>query len=139
MADESPSAKGAPARAAGMTKAALTLATSAHKLERATERLRQEREAFDQSVSHARRWFNLQLMVGGSSIVILGAVVVVTIIVIFKHKEFDPSVVNLAATTLLVDVLGLMASVWKIVLNPMQITKITPSTGIEDTATRGSE
>lgn len=97
-------------------------------VERAAEQLRQERETFDQQKSHDHLWFLLRLSMGFASIVLMGAVMIVSTYILFKNAEFPKEVVTSAGGALFVDVLGLLVGVWKIVLNPQTVTKLQPTT-----------
>ena len=96
--------------------------------ERAMERLRQERETFEQHKVQANRRATLQLVMGYASIFILFLVVVVCWYVLRNNALFPTEAVKMAAAALFVDVLGLIVSVWKIVLNPEFKTQLAPVT-----------
>jgi hypothetical protein len=92
------------------------------------ERLRQERETFNQHKAHEDRWFLLRLVMGYSSVVLLGAVMVVSSYVLLNNTAFPAGVVTAAGGALFVDVLGLLLGVWKIALNPNFLAKLGPVT-----------
>lgn len=96
--------------------------------EHLSESLRQERETFDQHKSQQARWFNLRLYMGYIALVMLPAILLVSILIIFKHEQFPGDVVSFAAVALFVDLLGLLICVWKIVLNPGFMSKVAPVT-----------
>ena len=96
---------------------------------RATEMLRQERDAFDQQKTQEHTWFILRVVMGYSAIVLLGAITIVSTLILVNNKDFPPTVV-VAAGTSLVDVLGLLIGVWKIGLNTNLITKLSPVTQV---------
>jgi hypothetical protein len=98
------------------------------RLARAEEQLRQERETFDQQCNQDRRWFNLRLAVGYSSIVLLGGIMAACILIITHEPEFPPGVVLGATGALFGDVLGLLVTVWKVVLSPASLTRLAPVT-----------
>ena len=100
-------------------------------IQRAFEQLRQERETFEQKRRHATRWFTLQLIMGYGSIIVLGGIACAAGWVLFNNSDFSGSVITLAATALFVDVLGLVAAVWKIVLNPNFYAPLSPVTRAE--------
>lgn len=100
-------------------------------VERALERMRQERETFDQRKAHENRWFILRLVMGYSAVFLLGTVCVVSAIILFNNKSFPDNVVIAAGAALFVDILGLLISVWKIALNPEFMTKLKPVTELE--------
>jgi len=97
-------------------------------IERATEQLRQERETFDQAKKHESLWFVLRLVMGYSAVLLLGAVIGVAGYVLFNAEAFQDGVVLAASAALFVDVIGLLAAVWKIALNPRFDAKLNPVT-----------
>ncbi len=97
-------------------------------LERAMEQLRQERETFDQAKDHESRWFVLRLVMGYSAVLLLGAVIVIAAYVLFNGSDFSNGVVVAASAALFVDVLGLLAAVWKVALNPEFHARLEPVT-----------
>jgi hypothetical protein len=98
-------------------------------IERAIEQLRQEKETFDQAKKHESLWFYLRLSMGFTSIVLLGAIMIISVYILFNHVDFTPGVVTSAGMALFGDVGGLLLAVWKIVLNPKSATKLSPVTG----------
>lgn len=102
--------------------------STAIKLERATEQLRQEREVFEQRKQQESRWFFLRLLMGYSSVVLLFAVVVLSSMVLFNAEKFSEFTVEAAGAALFADVIGLLLSVWKVVLNPNFMTQLVPET-----------
>lgn len=99
---------------------------SAAGLTKAAERLRQQQETFNQKKKHDSRWFWLKLVMGYSAILLLMAILVISCIIIFNHEEFPEKIVNWAAPALFVDILGLIFTVWKVVLSPSVSTKLEP-------------
>jgi uncharacterized membrane protein YqjE len=99
---------------------------SATGLTKAAERLRQQQETFDQKKKHDSRWFWLKLVMGYSAILLLMAILVISCIIIFNHDQFPERIVNWAAPALFVDILGLIFTVWKVVLSPSVSTKLEP-------------
>lgn len=93
-------------------------ATSLLRLE---ERLRQERETFDQRKKHDERWFNLRLIMGYIAAVLVPSVAIVCGYVLLLHEEFPSVVVGSAGVALFTDMVALTGAVWKIVLNPATI------------------
>ena len=108
------------------------MATDPTKILRTEERLRQERETFDQTKLHTARWFNLRLCMGYIAACLLPTVAVACGYILFQHEIFPTSVVVSAGGTVIVDVLGLIGAVWKIVLSPSSISKLGPITREED-------
>lgn len=94
---------------------------------RAEERLRQERETFDQKKRQDGRWFILRLAMGWSAVFLLPGIGVVSGWVIANQSDFSGSTVTLAASSLLVDSVGLVIAVWRIVLGtgPDQLSPVT--------------
>lgn len=95
-------------------------------VERAAEQLRQETATFDQQKKQDHLWFILRLSMGFASIVLLGAVMIVSTYILFKNADFPKEVVTAAGGALFADVLGLLIGVWKIVLNPQSTPKLQP-------------
>ena len=83
------------------------MATDPTKILRTEERLRQERETFDQTKLHTARWFNLRLCMGYIAACLLPTVAVACGYILFQHEVFPTSVVVSAGGTVIVDVLGL--------------------------------
>lgn len=99
---------------------------SAIEIEKATELIRQQRETFNQRKQQDSQWFVLKLVMGFSSIFLLAIVLIFSIYILINHGVFPEQVVASACVALLIDILGLIASVWKIVLNSNPITKLEP-------------
>jgi hypothetical protein len=98
-------------------------------LESAMERLRQETETFEQRRAQDQRWFVLRLAMGYIAVVLLPAIAGVCAFIIFNAEQFAITTVTVATTALLVDVLGLIMAVWKIVLAPAaSVTVLAPVT-----------
>jgi len=92
------------------------------------ERLRQERETFDLHKTHQNRWFHLRLAMGWVAVVLLLSIMAVSGYVLVNHALFPITVVTAAGGALFVDALGLVVSVWKIVLDADFMTKLAPIT-----------
>jgi hypothetical protein len=103
--------------------------------ERMRERLRQERETFDQHKTHENRWFTLRLVMGYSSVLLLLAVMGISSYILLNHALFPAAVITSAGAALFVDVLGLLVAVWKIVFNPDFMTKLAPVTQVRPSDT----
>ena len=100
-------------------------------IERADEKLRQEREIFNQRRIHDSRWFHLRLIMGYTSVVLLGSVMAVASVILFNNSEYPQSVVTAAGAALFIDVLGMLIGVWKIVLAPTSSGELQPVTEVE--------
>lgn len=98
---------------------------------RAQEQLRQERETFDQRKQHDGRWFQLKLVMGWTSVVLLPGIGFACGFIIFNYRDFSPATVTVSTTALLVDTLGLVMSVWRLVLgkspDPLEPIGVVPS------------
>jgi hypothetical protein len=92
------------------------------------ERLRQERETFDQHKSHENRWFTLRLTMGYAAVVALLAVFAVCVLVFLNHATLPSVIVASASAAFFGDVVGLVVTVWKVVFNPDFMTQLTPVT-----------
>lgn len=105
---------------------------SAAKLLRLEEQIRQEQETFNLRKSHEEQWFNLRLRMGYIAALLLPLILIICSLIIYHHSLFPAEIVTLASTGLLVDILGFMVAVWKLVLNPSSIIKTEPiSTGFD--------
>jgi hypothetical protein len=82
-------------------------------LARAEERLRQERELFDQKKAQDRRVFTLKLTMGWTAVALLVAICAFAGYVILNHQHFDGATVATATSALLVEALGLAGAVWR--------------------------
>lgn len=98
---------------------------------RAHEQLRQERETFDQAKAHDARWFALRLTVGYAGIGLLLVIALVSGFILFHPTSYVPATIAIAATTLLVDMLGLVVSICKLVLQHGSAVPLKPITGIQ--------
>jgi hypothetical protein len=106
------------------------LIPEAIRLEQAGERLRQERETFNQSKSQVERWFRLRLAMGWTAVALLPSMLTVSGYVIFNHDRFTTNTVAAASSAIFVDGIGFLIAVWKIVLNPGSTSTLSPVTTI---------
>lgn len=90
------------------------------------ERLRQQRETFNQRKAQQERWFSLRLRMGYTAMVFLPTIGALCGYIIVHGNT--ASVVISAGATLFTDILGVFAAVWKVVLNPVSITPVEPIT-----------
>ena len=100
---------------------------SAASLLRLEERLRQERETFDQRKDHEERWFNLKLRMGYIAAVMLPGIAIVCVSILINHAEFAPEVIVSSGVALAVDLAGFLAAVWKVGLGQGSITRLEPT------------
>lgn len=99
-------------------------------LQRALERLRQERETFDQVKKHDNRWFGLRLAIGIVAVVVLPVIVGISGYVLVDGG-YSERIQQICAVALVGDVLALVGAVFKIVLNPASLTRLEPVTEAE--------
>ena len=81
---------------------------------------------FDQWKDQNDSWFHLRRNMGYASIVLIVVIMAVSSFILLSSALYPTGVVVAAATALFVDILGLFAAVWKIVLNPNSIPQIGP-------------
>jgi hypothetical protein len=103
----------------------------------ANERLRQERETFDQNKVHQARWFALRLRMGYAAAVMLPAIGAVSAVIILRPEVYSGTTIAGATVVLFTDLVGLLASVWKVVLNPSSTPTLSPVTSTRDVARKG--
>jgi hypothetical protein len=96
----------------------------------ARERLRQERETFDQAKAHNARWFTLRLRMGYAGIVLLFVIALVAGHTLLHPASYDPSTITIAATTLFVDMIGLVVTIFKLVLHERSAVALKPIASI---------
>jgi hypothetical protein len=104
---------------------------------RLKENLRQEIETFNQNKSQQSRWFNLRIRMGYTALVILLAVVVSSFYIIFNYRLFPEKVVYIAAVALFADIVGLIISIFKIILNPGLTINLAPVTEWHPSSRKG--
>lgn len=85
---------------------------------REQEQLWQEHETFALRKSQSERWFALRLVVGYASVAALVLVLAVCVYILMNSSAFPPAVATAASATLFGDVIGLVATIWKVVLAP---------------------
>jgi hypothetical protein len=94
----------------------MSAAEEAIEVARAQEQLRQEIETFNQRKNQDRKWFFLQLTLGWIAAIILPGVGAICGWIIFNFADFTTTIVKLALGALAVDVVGVVVSVWRVVL-----------------------
>lgn len=90
--------------------------TNAHDaviLAQAEERLRQERELFDQRKAQDRKTFALRLAMGWTAVALLVAICAFAGYIILNRTSFDGTTVTVATSALLVEALGLVIAIWR--------------------------
>lgn len=101
-------------------------------IETAMERLRQERETFEQRRLQEERWFSLRLRMGYTAVILLPTIAGISGYIVYNASAFSAGTVTAATGALFVDVLGLMTAIYKVVMNPDSITKLGPVTDTSD-------
>jgi hypothetical protein len=101
-------------------------------IDKEKEKIRQEKETFDQRKKQDSQWFILKLVMGFFAVILLATVLFISFYILINNDKFPSEVVIAAGSALFVDILGLIISVWKIVLNPNSITKLGPVTKTEN-------
>ncbi len=91
------------------------------------QRLRQEQATFDQKRVQDARWCVLRMAMGILAMLVIPAMIVICALIIFDSHQ-HVTVKGLAASTLLVDILGLMGAVWRVILNPASVSQLAPVT-----------
>ncbi|MEN3748354.1 hypothetical protein TPR58_14360 [Sphingomonas sp. HF-S3] len=104
--------------------------------DRAREQLRQERETFEQARTHVARWFALRLCMGYIGIVLMTLVAAVSTYVILHPDRYDATVLGVAGTALLVDIVSLAVSIFRLVLQQGSIAQLKPVTKCAATTRR---
>jgi hypothetical protein len=99
-----------------------------YEIDREIERLRQERETFEQQRSQDERWFRLRLRMGYAAIVIFLGIMFSSIWILYHSEAFPPGIVKTAAGALFGDALALIIAVWKVIMNPKQTARLQPVT-----------
>ena len=98
---------------------------------RASERLRQERETFDQLKAHDSLWFKLRLTTGLVAILALLVVLFVAARVVLTPLQYSETAITLAAVAILADIAGLAGTVFLLVLRDGS-GHLRPTVGISD-------
>lgn len=97
---------------------------------RTREQLRQERETFDQAKAHDACWFTLRLAMGYAGIGLLLAIALVSGYILLHPASYARATIAIASMTLLVDMLGLVVSIFKLVLQQSSSVPRKPVTVI---------
>jgi hypothetical protein len=90
--------------------------------------LEQEKICFIESRKHYIRWNLLKLVMGYSAIVILICIMLICGIVIFNYTRFSERIIFSCICALFIDIVGLMVSIYKIVLKENNISELKPIT-----------
>ena len=93
----------------------------------AEEKLRQIKASFDQNEKHKAQWNIIRLIMGVFAIIMLATVLIISFYILLYNEKFPSAVVISAGSALFIDILGLLISVWKFVLDPKFITELKPN------------
>jgi hypothetical protein len=98
-----------------------------------SERLRQERELFDQQKAQDRRIFVLRMAMGWVAVALLVAICALAAYIILNHADFSAATVTAATSALLVEALGLVIGVWRVTVGkgPRELRPTTQPGGGE--------
>lgn len=100
------------------------------------ERLRQERETFDQRKAQESRWFSLRLRMGYAAAIMLPCIAALSGYILLNDKAFSRTAAASAGAALFADILGLLIAIWKVVLNPASVARLDPVTDRLSAATQ---
>jgi hypothetical protein len=98
----------------------------------AAERLRQERETFDQAKQQDRQYFFIRLAMGWVVVFTLPAIMAICIAIVCLHRHFAGGTVTMATATLLVDGAGTIFSFYRLVLSRDAVRSLAPVTRFDD-------
>jgi polyferredoxin len=79
------------------------------------ERLRQQKQTFEQNKTQKDRWFMLRLRMAYTAILLLFAIATLCGYIVLNHQLFSEAITDVATAALLGDVLGLTILIWKTV------------------------
>jgi hypothetical protein len=92
------------------------------------EALRQERICFDDTRLHFNRWIILKLIMGYSALAILVCIMSICGFVVFNYSKFNDKIILCCIGVLFTDIVGLMITVYKIVLRENNLQEFKPIT-----------
>jgi hypothetical protein len=91
----------------------MTVTYEAVALAQAEERLRQERELFNQKRAQDEKNFALRLAMGWTTVMLFVAICTFCGYIIVNNSDFTPATVVAATSALLVEAVGLVAATWR--------------------------
>lgn len=94
----------------------------------ANQALRQQDQAFNQRKAHNNWWLAMRLIMGMVIVVLLPFIAYISYIIVSNTSKYNATTVTLASSALLVDVLGLIGVVFKIILDPKSVKELEPTT-----------
>lgn len=104
---------------------------------RASEQLRQEKEAFDQAKLQDALWFALKLAMGVAAVVVVVGIFGLCLYVALHPQIYGPTMAKVAMATLLGELLAAMVGIWRLVLNPKSQARLKPVTQPRARVSRG--
>jgi hypothetical protein len=103
---------------------------AARRLARLEETLRQERETFNQRKKQNQNWFRLKVAMGLMALVMLPVVILICGYVLVHPEQYTPVTLGVVASTLLADLCGIIATVWRAVLSSGGSPELAPVTTV---------
>lgn len=76
--------------------------------QRSSERLRQERETFDQLKAHDAIWFKLKLAAGATAILGFAAILLVAAFILLQPTRYSADMLALGAYAMIADIVALI-------------------------------
>jgi hypothetical protein len=101
-------------------------------IQKAIERTRQEKEIFEQRLTQERRWFYLRLTMGYVVVALLPTIACISGYILLNPAGYSSSTLSMAGAALFVDVFGLVAGMFKVVMPPQNAKELTPVTEATD-------
>jgi hypothetical protein len=97
-------------------------------ISQAEERMRQERETFNQRQKQDRWWFRVRISMACVAMVLLPSLGLLCAWIALHHSEYSAPVGSLAAAGLVQEILGLLAAIWKLAFGsgPKALEPVTP-------------
>jgi hypothetical protein len=92
------------------------------------EQLRQEREAFEQVRRHGASWFRLRLIICYAIVLMLYVSGAVSSYILLHPVDYSAEILGVAATTLLVDMVAMAATTFRLVLRRDDAFRLKPIT-----------
>jgi ABC-type multidrug transport system fused ATPase/permease subunit len=96
------------------------------RVEQLLERIRQERETFNQRKEQDQRWFRLRLLMGYVSVVLLPAIFVFCSYIILHSKDFSDQIVASASASFFGDVVAFILFMWKVLMPAKSVSRLEP-------------
>ncbi len=75
-----------------------------------------DNQEIEQELDRIKRWFYLKLTLGYTSVIMLAAIMITSSCIIIFYDNFDSYIVKSAIAALFVDIVGIVALTWKVIL-----------------------